>query len=64
MMKNTKIGSGCTGRRTVKPETIKAIESILSRGDRVELIPVKDGVRVIQVQRKEIKENRPVRGRQ
>lgn len=43
----------------MKPETIKAIESILSKGDRVELIPVKDGVRVIQVQRKEVKENRP-----
>lgn len=36
-------------------ETIKTIESILSKGHRVELIPVKDGVRVIQVQRKEVK---------
>ena len=36
-------------------QTIKAIESILSNGYRVELIPVKDGVKVIQVQRKEIK---------
>jgi hypothetical protein len=36
-------------------QTIKAIESILSKGYRVELIPVKDGVKVIQVQRKEIK---------
>ena len=33
----------------------KAIEAILSKGDRVELIPVKDGVKVIQIQRKEIK---------
>lgn len=40
-------------------KTIKAIETILSKGYRVELIPVKDGVRVIQVQRKEVKENRP-----
>ena len=39
----------------LKPEQIKAAETILSKGDRVELIPVKDGVRVIQVQRKEIK---------
>lgn len=39
----------------MKPETIKAIETILSKGYRVELIPVKDGVKVIQVQRKEIK---------
>ncbi len=36
-------------------KTIKNIEWILSRGDRVELIPVKDGVKVIQVQRKEVK---------
>lgn len=36
-------------------KTIEVIESILSKGDRVELIPVKDGVKVIQVQRKEIK---------
>lgn len=35
---------------------VSAIEEILSKGDRVELIPVKDGVRVIQVQRKEVKE--------
>ena len=35
-------------------KTIKAIEEILSKGHRVELIPIKDGVRVIQVQRKEI----------
>ena len=39
----------------MKPETIKAIETILSKGDRVELIPVKDGVKVIHVKRKEIK---------
>lgn len=39
----------------MKPETIKAIESILSKGDRAEVIPVKDGVKVIQVKRKEVK---------
>lgn len=39
----------------LKPEQIKAAESILSKGNRVELIPVKDGVKVIQVQRKEVK---------
>ena len=36
-------------------QTIRAIEAILSKGDRVELIPVKDGVKIIQVQRKEVK---------
>lgn len=34
---------------------VKAIEAVLAKGDRVELIPVKDGVKVIQVQRKELK---------
>lgn len=43
----------------MKHDTIKTIEAILARGDRVELIPVKDGVKVIQVRRKEIKESRP-----
>ena len=40
-------------------KTIRSIENILKKGDRVELIPVKDGVKVIQIQRKEVKENRP-----
>ena len=35
---------------------IKAAESILSRGERVELIPVKDGVKVVRVKREEVKE--------
>lgn len=34
---------------------IKSAEAVLSKGDRVELIPVKDGVRVIRVKREEIK---------
>jgi len=34
---------------------IKAIEAILARGEWVELIPVKDGVRVIGVKRREVK---------
>lgn len=37
-------------------KTIKAIESILAKDDRVELIPVKDGVRVIHIKREEVKE--------
>ena len=36
--------------------TIKAAETILSRGERVELIPVKDGVKVVRVKREEVKE--------
>lgn len=34
---------------------IKDIERTLSAGDRVELVPVKDGAKVFQVKRKEIK---------
>lgn len=36
---------------------IKAAESILAKGDRVELIPVKDGVKVLRVKREEIKKS-------
>ena len=36
---------------------IAAIEQELTIGNRVELVPVKDGARVYQVRRKEIKEN-------
>lgn len=34
---------------------LKAINRILSEGDRVEIIPVKDGVKVIRVKRQEVK---------
>ena len=37
------------------PDIIRAIESILARGDRVELIPVKDGARVVRVKRETVK---------
>lgn len=35
---------------------IKAIEAILAKGDRIELIPVKNGVKIIHIKREEIKE--------
>lgn len=35
-------------------ETIRAIEQILRKGDRVELIPTKDGVAVIHVRREKV----------
>ena len=38
-------------------KTIEAIKSVLAKGNRVELIPVKDGIKVVQVRRKEIKAN-------
>ena len=37
---------------------IKAIEAVLAGGDRVELIPVKGGVKIIHIRRREIKEEK------
>lgn len=34
---------------------IKVIESILKKGDRIELIPVKDGVKIIHIKREEVR---------
>lgn len=44
-------------RKPVKidEQTKSAIERTLEKGDRVELIPVKDGVKVVRVKREEIK---------
>ena len=38
---------------------IKASEAVLAKGDRIELIPVKDGVKIIHIKREEVKETRP-----
>lgn len=37
---------------------IKSVESILTKGYRVELIPVKDGVKVLRVRLDEVKTNK------
>ena len=37
------------------PTAIKAIESILSKGDRAEVIPTKDGVKVVRIRREPVK---------
>lgn len=39
----------------MKPETIKAIESVLSKGDRAEVIPTKDGEKVVRIRREPVK---------
>lgn len=39
----------------IDEKTIKAIESILAKGNRVELIPVKNGVKIIHIKREEVK---------
>lgn len=36
-------------------EQIKAIEDVLTKGDRVEIIPQRDKVKVIHIRREEIK---------
>lgn len=39
----------------ISDEQKKAIEKTLANGDRIELIPVKDGVKIMQVQKKTLK---------
>ena len=36
-------------------ETVEAVEKALKRGERVELIPVKDGVKIVRVRLEELK---------
>lgn len=43
-------------RTAVDEKTVKAAESILARGERVELVPVKNGVRVLRVRRETVLE--------
>lgn len=44
-------------KQLLTEKEIKSAEAVLAKGDRVELIPVKDGVRVIRVKREEVKQN-------
>lgn len=39
----------------LSPAQIEQIQKVLAKGDRIELIPSKDGVKIIQEVRKEIK---------
>lgn len=39
----------------LKPEQIKAAEAVLAKGDRIELIPVKDGIKIIHIKREEVR---------
>ena len=38
------------------PTAIKAIETILSKGDRAEVIPTKEGVKVVRIKREPVKQ--------
>lgn len=42
-------------KQLLTEKEIKFAEAVLSKGDRVELIPLKDKIKVIRVQREEIK---------
>ncbi|GAA6521697.1 hypothetical protein K440107A6_15650 [Lawsonibacter asaccharolyticus] len=51
-----KVHDGTNGAENMIDETIKAkIKAILAKGDRVELIPVKNGVKIIHIKREEVK---------
>lgn len=41
-------------KSTLDQQTINAIENVLATGQRVELIPVKDGVKVVKVKRETV----------
>lgn len=40
---------------TLSPEQVEKIKQVLERGDRIELVPGKDGIKIIQESRKEVK---------
>ena len=39
----------------LSPEQVEKIKEVLEKGDRIELIPVKDGIKIIRESRNEIK---------
>ncbi len=39
----------------IDEKQIKTIEALLAKGDRIELIPVKDGVKIIHIKREEVR---------
>ena len=43
------------GKYRLTPEQVERIEKILEKGDRIELIPSKEKVKIVQEVRKEIK---------
>ena len=42
-------------RQLMTETVVRAIESILSKGDRAEVIPTKDGVKVVRIRREPVK---------
>lgn len=41
--------------KKLTPEQIRAVEAALSKGDRVEIIPQKESVKIVHIRRSEIK---------
>ena len=41
--------------KRLTPEQIRAIEQVTSRGDRVEVVPVKEGLKLLRTRREEVK---------
>jgi len=41
--------------RKLTPEQIKAIEDTVNRGDRAEVVPVRDGLKILRARREEVK---------
>ena len=41
--------------KTISQEQVRKIEAVLNRGDRVEIIPVKEGVKILRIRREEVK---------
>lgn len=41
--------------RKLTPEQVKVIEEIVNRGDRAEVVPVKDGLKILRTRRDEVK---------
>lgn len=41
--------------RRLTPEQVKVIEEIVNRGDRAEVVPVKDGLKILRTRRDEVK---------
>lgn len=44
--------------KQLSQENIRAINAVLAKDQRVELIPVKDGVKVVRIRREEVKAER------
>ncbi len=42
-------------KQLLTEKDIKSAEAVLTKGDRIELIPIKDGVKIIKIKREEIK---------